>query len=44
MSDLRYAARLLKKSPGFTLVTAGLLAIGIGASSLMFSAIGGKRT
>ena len=44
MGDLRYAARLLKKSPGFTLVTAGLLAIGIGASSLMFSAIGGKRT
>jgi len=38
MSDLRYAVRMLAKSPGFTLVTAGLLAIGIGASSLMFSA------
>jgi predicted permease len=38
MSDLRYAARMLAKSPGFTLVTAGLLSIGIGASSLMFSA------
>ncbi len=38
MSDLRYAVRMLAKSPGFTSVTAGLLAIGIGASSLMFSA------
>jgi predicted permease len=38
MSDLRYAARMLAKKPGFTLVTAGLLSIGIGASSLMFTA------
>jgi len=38
MSDFRYAARMLAKKPGFTVVTAGLLAIGIGASSLMFSA------
>src|SRR5579871_752650 len=38
MNDLRIAARMLAKRPGFTVVTASLLAIGIGASSLMFSA------
>jgi predicted permease len=38
MGDVRYAVRMLARRPGFTLVTAGLLAMGIGASSLMFSA------
>jgi predicted permease len=38
MHDLRFAARVLRKTPGSTVVTVGLLAIGIGASSLMFSA------
>jgi len=38
MHDLRFAARILRKTPGSTIVTVGLLAVGIGASSLMFSA------
>ena len=29
--DLRYGARLLVRAPGFTLLTAGVLALGIGA-------------
>lgn len=37
MANLRLALRSLAKSPGFTLVTSGLLAVGIGASTLMFS-------
>src|SRR5580704_11314730 len=39
MSDLRFAWRLLAKSPGFTLGTAGLLAAGIGVTTLIFSAV-----
>jgi hypothetical protein len=37
--DIRYAARIFRKSPGFAVITTLLLALGMAVNTIIFSAV-----